>query len=287
MRIFSTISALILGFGALSAQNLDVRWHNEQSDTTAVTEILKAASQKKFSNPGNRTAWLGKQFIDTKYVGHTLEGSPEILTVNIDELDCTTFVETVMALSFTLAEHRESWQDFLYNLRRIRYRAGEVNGYSSRLHYICDWAMDNIHRGNFVDATRDMPKCRYVVRSIDFMTSHRDKYAALSDSIEYTRMRSIENGYRNHRFPYIKTTDLASKEVQAAIHEGDILAFVSNLKDLDVTHMGIAVKGEDGKMHALHASSTAGKVMLSETPLANFVKNNRYWIGVRIFRLKE
>lgn len=271
----------------MNAQRLDVRWHNEASDTTGITDILKECKRCGLDRPGERTAWLAKRFMEKKYVAHTLEGNEEMLTVNIDELDCTTFIETVMALSFTLSEGRESWQDVLYNLRRLRYRSGEVNGYSSRLHYICDWAMDNIHRGNFTDATRDMTKVRYVVRSIDFMSTHRDNYTALKDSIEFERIKSVENGYRNHRFPYIKTSDIGTKETKNELREGDIIAFVSNLRDLDVTHMGIAVRNDNGMLHVLHASSNSGKVELSDVPLPDFVKRNRQWIGIRIFRLKN
>ncbi len=287
MRFPFAISALLFGISMLSAQNMEVRWHNEAQDTTCITNILKEGAAKNFQSAGPRTAWLAEQFTGKKYTAHTLEGDKEVLTINIDELDCTTFVETVMALSFTLAEDREGWQDYIYNLRLLRYRGGEVNGYSSRLHYICDWAMDNIHRGNFVDATRDMSKCRYMVRSIDFMSGHRDSYEALKDSVEFERIKNVENGYRNHRFPYIKSSDVGSKEMTGKIREGDILAFVSNLKDLDVTHMGVAAKAADGKLYVLHASSSAGKVEMSELPLPDFLKRNRQWIGVRIFRLKE
>ena len=96
----------------------------------------------------------------------------------------------------------------------------------------------------------------------------------------------MENGFRNHRFAYIKTLNLNSREVKDALREGDILAFVSNLKDLDVTHLGIVVK-EDGQLKVLHASSSEGRVMISERPLADFVKRNRNWIGVRVYRLKD
>lgn len=278
----SIIAALQAG-----AQNMDVRWHNESSDTIVITDWLKEAASKRFETAGARTAWLARQMEGRPYVAHTLEGDTEALTVNVDELDCTTFAETVMALSYTLAEQREGWQDFVYNLRRLRYRQGVVNGYSSRLHYICDWAMDNIHRGNFIDATPLFTKSKYMVRSIDFMTSHRDSYPALKDSLQYARVRDVENGYRNHRFPYLKSNDVAGKDVLAGIYEGDILAFVSSMKDLDVTHMGIAVKGDDGALHVLHASSTEGKVTVSTQPLPEFLRRNRQWIGIRIFRLKD
>lgn len=268
-------------------QNMSVRWHNEPNDTLKIAQMLNEASEIRFANPSERTAWFGRKLLDVPYVAHTLEGEMELLTVNLDELDCTTFVETAMALSYTAGENRLGWQDFVYNLKRLRYRNGEVNGYGSRLHYNCDWAMDNIHRGNVVDLTRDFPQCRYVVRTIDFMSGHRDSYPALADSAEYERIKGVENGYRHHRFPYLKAGALAEKSVQEKLREGDVLAFVSNLKDLDVTHMGMVVKGDDGKLHVMHASSSNGKVEVSDATLPDFVKRNRGWIGVRIFRLKE
>ena len=270
-----------------SAQNFKVRWHNEESDTTRITELLKEASEIKFSNPSERVGWFGRKFIDTPYVAHTLEGDEEMVTVDLDELDCTTFVELAMALAYTAGERRQGWHDFVYNLKRLRYRGGEVDGYSSRLHYICDWAIDNSHRGNFADLTRDLPGCRFIVRSIDFMSENREKYPALADSAQFAKIKNIEAAYRNHRFPYIKTSELGIKELQKMLKEGDIIAFVSNLKDLDVTHMGIVVKGADGNNYVLHASSTDGKVEISQSPLPQFVKKNPRWIGARFFRMKE
>lgn len=273
------------GIGSALAQG-DVRFHNEASDTLRLTQLLDQAVAQSFVNPEARVAFFGRAFIGTPYVAHTLEGDEEILTVNLDELDCTTFVETSMALAYTVGETRRSWRDFVYNLRRMRYRGGEVDGYPSRLHYICDWAVDNIHRGNFKDVTRDFPRSNEMARTIDFMTSNRDKYPALADSANYARIRSVESGYRLHRFPYIKTVDLGNKDMKAAFHDGDVVALVSSLKNLDVTHMGIVVR-QDGELYLLHASSKDGKVELTERPFADFMKRNRQWVGVRVFRLLE
>ena len=270
----------------MSAQVAEVRWHDEANDTTLITELLKDASAVRFSNPSARTAWFGRKFEGRPYVAHTLEGEREVVTVNLDELDCTTFVETALALAYTSGEGRLGWQDYVYNLRRMRYRGGELDGYASRLHYNCDWAMDNIHRGNLVDVTPNIPKCKYMIRTIDFMSAHRDNYAALKDSVEFERVKKVENGYRNHKFPYVKTVDLASKDVTKYLREGDILAFVSNLKDLDVTHMGMVVM-DNGTPRVMHASMSNGKVEIAKGSLYDFVKRNRNWIGVRVYRLAE
>lgn len=269
-----------------SSAHAQVRWHNEVSDTTRLTDILTRLRADRSLRPGQRVAMAAREFVGTPYVAHTLEHEPEMLTVNLDELDCTTFAETVTALAYTAGEQRTAWQDFVYNLRMLRYRGGVADGYASRLHYICDWATDNVHNGMLTDATRLMPQYFYVVRSIDFMSNHRDSYPALKDSVEFEKIRQVENGFRNHRFPYVKTGDLGRKDTQAALREGDILAFVSNLKDLDVTHMGLLVR-EGNEWHVIHASSTNGRVEVSKGSLADFVRRNRGWIGVRIFRLNQ
>ncbi len=270
-----------------SAQS-DVRFHNEASDTLLLSRLLDEGIKKNFSSPEERVAFYGRQFLGTPYAAHTLEGEEEILTVNLDSLDCTTFTDTALALAYTTGERRSSWRDFVYNLRRMRYRGGETDGYASRLHYICDWAVDNIHRGNLRDATRDFPRYSEIMRSIDFMSANRDKYPALADSATFARIKGIENGYRQHRFPYVKAIDMGSSATKAAFHNGDVVAFVSNLKNLDVTHMGIIVKeSPDADPYVLHASLKGGKVMISEKPLADFMKRNRQFIGVRVFRLTE
>lgn len=281
-----TLLLYIATSAAAYAAPQNVNWHNEASDTTVITEILSETAKQHFNDPGKRTEYIARKFLGKPYVAHTLESDTEELTVNLDELDCTTLVDVVMALSYSVGENRLSWQDFLYNLQRMRYRNGEINGYGSRLHYNCDWAIDNIHRGNFTDVTTRLARAKYIVRSIDFMSAHRDRYPALADSATFEKIQSIESNYRNHRFPYIKTHDLGYKDVKDALREGDILAFVSNIKNLDVTHMGIVVK-ENGTIKVLHASSTNGKVEISASPIEDFVKRNRNWIGIRIYRLKE
>ncbi len=264
-----------------------VRFGNAAADTTHINAILADAVSRNIASPQERTAYIAAQFIGIPYQGHTLEAPVEVLTVRLDSLDCTTFVETAMALSATAGEKRTSWRDFIYNLERLRYRGGKLDGYPSRLHYISDWALDNAHRGNLTEVTDRIPRCSYVVRSIDFMTAHRDKYAALKDSANYAGIKAVEMGYRNHRFPYIKSADLRQREVRDALRNGDVVGLVCKLKDLDVYHMGIIVKGDDGVPHLLHASSGNHKVELSASSLDEYMKRNPALMGIRVFRLND
>ena len=272
-----------------AAGPMNVRFHDETADTTLINSILVDLAQNDPGSPGERVAMLGQKFIGTPYVSHTLEapdGEDERLTVNLSELDCTTFVETVFALAKTVGEGRTSWRDFVNNLESIRYRGGELNGYPSRLHYIADWIVDNTYRGNIIDATNLFPAISYTTKSIDFMSNHRDNYPALKDSLNFERVKSTELGYRNHRFPFVKTRNLSELPTRQAFRNGDAVALTSSLKDLDVTHLGLIII-VDGEPHLLHASSSLGKVVLSDEKLADFMKRNRSLTGVRIMRLKD
>lgn len=266
-----------------------MRFHNITTDTTRITEILTEVLANDPGSPGERIEMIGRMFVGTPYVAHTLEvekGQPEVLTINIDQLDCTTFVETVAAMAMTVGQKRSSWRDFVNNLENIRYRGGKLDGYASRLHYIANWIVDNSYRGNVKDVAGSFPKVNYVTKTINFMSDNRDKYTALADSAEFARIKSIEDGYRKHRFPFIKTIDLPAKDTKKAFRTGDLVALTTNLKNLDVTHMGIVVL-IDGEPYLMHASSSHGKVEISSVPLAEFMRRNRNLTGLRVFRLQE
>ena len=262
----------------------EVRWHNQAADTTRITQILIEASQLSNPTPGRLMSEIGRKFIGTPYEASTLEGTPEQLTVNLDGLDCTTFVETVAAMALTIEEGRNSWQDFLYNLENIRYRQGRIDGYASRLHYISDWIVDNTHRGNITEVTDRVPGVGYVVKTLDFMSANRDKYPALADSTQYARIKGCEQGYRSHRFPYVKSGPLQGKNIAGWFQDGDIIAFTTKVKGLDISHMGIIVM-EGGQPRLLHASSRAGRVQIDPLTLGEYLKKNPSISGARIIRL--
>ncbi|MDE6383958.1 MAG: DUF1460 domain-containing protein [Paramuribaculum sp.] len=258
------------------------RFNNEATDTAAITLILDSVAAKGAMPANERISQFGRLLVGTPYVEGSMEATPEMLTVNMEGLDCTTFVETVMALTMTLESERNSWMDFLYNLEKIRYRGGRVNGYGSRLHYISDWIVDNAHRGNIEDVTAAVGFPTYTVKTLDFMSSNRSSYPALADDETYQIIKNMEVGYRSHRYPEIKQQDLK----KARLREGDIVAITTNVKGLDVQHMGIIVMDGDTP-HLLHASSKAGKVIIDPLPLSEYLRKNRSASGIRIIRLKD
>lgn len=285
--IIAALAAAVFYVSSPAMPAATLRFGDEAADTSRINAILMDAVARDIDSPQERTAYVARIFEGVPYAAHTLEGTPEQLTVRLDSLDCTTFVETALALACTAGERRSSWRDFVYNLERLRYRGGHMDGYGSRLHYNCDWAQDNIHRGIIADVTDRIPRTSYVVRSIDFMSRHSNLYPALADSTALAQIKKVESGYRLHRFPYIKTSDLRFRDVQDALRTGDVVALVTKLKDLDVTHLGIIVKDTGGVPHLLHASLSAGRVLLSDVPLADFMKRNTGLLGIRVYRLRD
>lgn len=269
---------------AISLNN--VRFHNESTDTTIITEILIKAHDANPATANDRIGFIARQFLGKPYVAHTLEGETEMLTINIDQLDCTTFVETVIAMAYTVGEGRTSWRDYIHNLERIRYRDGKLNGYASRLHYISDWIVNNSYRGNFKEVTSNFKNVSYVVKTIDFMSTHRKSYKSLTDSCEYERMKNYEVGYRNHRFPYIKTSSLRDKSTRLQLKDGDVIALTTNTKGLDVSHMGL-IAMVDGEPHLMHASMKAMKVIIDPLPLYDYLNKSKSLTGIRVIRLND
>lgn len=289
-KLFVALMTGVLVSGGAQAINLNnIRFSNEAADTTRINELLVDANRQNFKNSGECVVWFGNHFVDVPYVAGTLEidsGKRELLSVALDQLDCTTFVETVLALTYTVGEKRNSWRDFVYNLERIRYRNGNIEGYPSRLHYVSDWIVDNTHRGIFTDATRLLPRQSFEVKSLNFMTTHRNLYPALSDSDNFARIKAVESGYRNHRFPYIKAQDIAKPDVRAALRNGDVVAFTTKVNGLDVSHLGIIVV-KNKMPYLMHASSSARKVIVNDQPLEEYFRKNRNLTGLRIIRLKD
>jgi hypothetical protein len=70
--------------------------------------------------------------------------------IRFDAFDCTTFVETVMALSLD-----SDLDSAMRTLQKIRYKDGQI-GYATRNHFIeLDWVPNNIRAGYLHDITSD------------------------------------------------------------------------------------------------------------------------------------
>lgn len=262
-----------------------MRFHCD-GDTVVINDLLKMGNESGINSANALVEFYALRLLGTPYVAHTLEGDEEKLTINVHELDCTTFVETLFALARTTLEGRYSWRDYADNLENLRYRGGQMGDYSTRLHYISDWIVDNRMRGNMQEVTSDLPHADFLIKNIDFMTNHTSSYRQLKDdSLMVEKIRGIEMGYRNHRIPYLKRSWLNDKGVKAALRTGDFVGLVTKIEGLDVSHMGIIIVDDKGDPYLLDASMSGGKVMLEDKPLFKYLEKSKTNIGVRVFRM--
>ena len=260
-----------------------MRFHCDR-DTAVINELLMKGYKSGLSDPNALIEFYARELLGTPYVAHTLEGDEELLTINIHELDCLTFIESLYALTRTTLTGRYSWRDYAANIENVRYRGGEMGDYSSRIHYISEWIIDNNVRGNLVEITPELPHADYMVKSIDYMTHHTDSYRQLkNDSAMVEKIRRYE--LRNHRFPYLKKSWLNDKAVKAALRSGDFVTLVTRVEGLDVSHNGIIIVDEKGDPYLLDASMSGGKVMLQSVPLFKYLEKSKTNIGVRVFRM--
>lgn len=163
-----------------------------------------------------------------------------------------------------------------------------MGDYSTRLHYMSDWLTDNIARDNVTDLTPSLPGVRYKVKTLDFMTSHRDLYPSLKDDDIYNKVKNTEMGYRSHRFPYIPKGQLSNKQLREQLRDGDMVGLVTNADGLDISHLGIIRKDAKGNIYLLDASMTGKKVQLEAKPLHQHLAGAKSsTIGVRLWRYKK
>lgn len=268
---------------AHAATMAQMRFHCD-GDTVLINQLLMKGYESGLSDANALIEFYARQLLGTPYVAHTLEGDQEMLTINIHELDCLTFIETLYSLTRATLNRRYSWRDFAANIENIRYRGGEMGDYSSRIHYISEWIIDNHIRGNLVEITPDLPHVDYIIKNIDYMTHHTDSYRQLkNDSVMVEKIRRYE--LRRHRFPYVKRSWLNDKAVKAALRSGDFVSLVTKTEGLDVSHNGIIIVDDKGDPYLLDASMSGGKVMLEGKPLFKYLERSRTNIGIRVFRM--
>lgn len=232
---------------------------------------------------GTQVLRMSESFLGTPYVAGTLEGNPvEKLVCKLDGLDCTTLVES--AISLTIAKNENpTWEGYKAELTKLRYRNGEIDDYSSRLHYVLDWLYENEKRGRLEDITARIGGVPFR-KEINFMTNHANLYPSLAESETWEKVREQEKQINAREYSYIPKT--AVYKAEPLLRDGDIVAFTSSVEGLDCNHMGIITK-VGNRAYLIHASSTGKKVLISNVPLAEYVASVPKHTGMIVARLTD
>ncbi|MHB8771148.1 MAG: N-acetylmuramoyl-L-alanine amidase-like domain-containing protein [Syntrophales bacterium] len=253
-------------------------------DRTTCEELLRTAWER-----GDRAKLLpelvvevGERFLGAPYEVATLEREgQEQLVVNLRAFDCVTFVENAIVLANLIRAGKRNFADYLAVLERIRYRRGRRDGYASRLHYFTDWLYDGARKGIVRDVTAAIGGIPFPKR-FHALTDRRAANPALADRAVFHRLRCTEGTCSRRPLFFIPEAALPANENRIA--EGDIIAIATDDAGIDVCHAGLAVRRGE-RVRLLHASSRAGRIILSEASLADYLAERRSRTGIIVGRV--
>ena len=234
--------------------------------------------------------FFAKKFLGRPYVAHTLEGNdPEQLVINTRQLDCTTLVENVVALTLCTQRRTLSYFDFKHALIDMRYRRGIIKDYTSRIHYFTEWITENTKAGIVSEVQSPVPPFSSIQKiNLGYMSQHPQSYKALKAHPEYVaEIAQMEQRLTGKKFRFIPKSEVKdTPAMREAVHDGDIIAITCNKPGLDIAHLGFAVWRSDG-LHLLNASQLHKKVVEEPMTLYQYLQKHPSHTGIRIIRINH
>ncbi len=228
------------------------KWTEDELD-----RIIRRASE--IDDSGRRINFLSAEFLGTSYRDRTLIGdcnTPEVLVVNLEGIDCFTFIDYIEAMRLS-----GSFPDFLENLKKIRYKNGMVS-FEGRNHFFTDWKFNAAY---LKDATAEIGKSA---------TLHVRKILNKKDE-ETSWIPGLLHAEREIK--YIPTSAVTD-QLLGRLRTGDYAGIYSEAPGLDVSHVGIIIKGGE-EIYLRHASSRHRKVV--DEDLKDYISGKP---GLTIFR---
>ncbi|MEW6570445.1 MAG: N-acetylmuramoyl-L-alanine amidase-like domain-containing protein [Nitrospirota bacterium] len=202
--------------------------------------LIRQASE--IEDAGTRIDFLSGGFLNLPYQESTLIGdikTPEVLIINLKGVDCFTFLDYVEAMRLS-----HSFTEFKKNLRRIRYKSGNVS-FKNRNHFFTDWKENNL---NFVsDITVEIGGHR-IMR----IQKYLNQKAGATSFIQGIPPKKREIVYL--------PSGAIDQPVLDKLRTGDYVGIYAMSEGLDVTHVGIIIRSID-EVYLRHASSKEFKVI--------------------------
>ena len=203
---------------------------------------------------GERIHIISSELLGTPYVTDTRTGNastPEVFTIDLEGMDCFTYVDYVEALSLS-----GSFPDFEENLKKIRYKDGVV-AFQNRNHFFSDWPINN--SGSVKDVTRAVGG---------------DKTKSASKSLNLKKDGSVYLPgipVRNRTIYYIPSSEIDG-EVISNLQTGDYAGIFTEIDGLDVSHTAIIVR-KGNTAYLRHASSKKSNMKVVDENLTEYMQN--------------
>lgn len=255
----------------------------------------------------HRVEYFSGLFLGRPYLGGALgEGARSAFDndplYRFDAFDCTTFVETVTALSLSYSD-----LEFKKNMNAIRYSGGQVSLVSRNHFTSADWNPNAEKIGVLKDVTADIGKAE--VSSLETLIDKRAWYEKQAASMVLTEGNKDAKvgailAKTQTLVPRVSQLNFLSKELLTTKPEllknfpkaGVINIVRKNWKvkdaigtDLDISHQGVFFE-RGGEIIFRHASFKKSSQFVVEVPLLEYVTNNfndQTFAGVNVLSFTE
>jgi hypothetical protein len=232
---------------------------------------LQALLRQARSGPGEPVAALSARFLEVPYLlsplgegpGHPPDEDP---LLRLDAVDCTTFVEQVMAFA-----RARDLAGALLELRRIRYLDGRMEFGLRKHDMLAQWLPDNQRLGLLEDITLEVAGAdtRWISKRYDGRLWAVRRRTGLWASVPEERLPRGE--FRLPVVPLGRVLALAGRIPDGALL--NVLREEVPGRVTRVTHQGLVVR-TGGKVYVRHARR-GGAARVVDEELPSFVARNR------------
>jgi len=256
-------------------------------------EIVAKAREEKWADLpiGKRTIKFARELHGVPYESFTLEIDDHIEapSVNLIGLDCWTFFEISLGLARMVDSRKSSYSpgDLLEQIELTRYRAGACHAnYLDRIHYLAEWYFENEARGTCDDITRDLAGAqRMTGRQCREMTVLWKSYRYLKNNPDLRPlMAKSEAEVSALPVYYIPKSKVAA--IESKLQDGDVIGIVTNQQGGFCSHVGLAIRTDDGVLRLMHASSNYKRVVIDKS-LSGYLNSFKYHAGIIVGRPRE
>ena len=172
--------------------------------------LEQAVKESKGLKGKPKLEYLSRQFHGSDYA-RTLSRWPskEEFSIDLDRLDCMTYVEYVLAL-----DKINDFTEFHDAVRKIRYKDGQID-YKGRNHFFVDWLDNNPYLENVTSKFQ-------------------------GSRLEMKQLSKRGLGTKTREICY-----LPLKQSYDSLETGDFVGFYTSKPGLDVIHTGIIIKKQE------------------------------------------
>lgn len=223
------------------------KWTREELDS-----IIRESA--KIRNVSRRIDFLSAHFLDLDYRECTLIGdtnTPEVFVINLEGVNCFTLIDYIEAMRLS-----GSFSKFRMNLKKVRYRSGRVS-FRNRNHFFTDWVefnSDSVYDATQKIGDRKTLRVQKILNEQEDGTYFLDGIQPVEREIKYIPSEEIDHS------------------VLRRLRTGDYIGIYSDLKGLDVSHVGIFIKKKD-KVYLRHASSQKAYRKVIDQDFRSYISN--------------